>query len=740
MWRGLCLLSLLITSCAANVSRDGKPEACAHALAAARGLPIRPGALYDTLRADADTDVLHYDLALSVDVDAERLEGRCITTATVLADVLLTYTCRLDDAFTIGPVEVGGVPVSWQRLDAETIEITLDRPYATGETFDVTIDYEGEPQAENWGSIVFTDVEGEPLVYTLSQPWFAYTWWPAKDDLTDKATGALRITVPSDLTVASNGVLLSETDLGDGRTEFHWQTDYQTDPYLFCFSASVYNRFSGVWAYADIAMPLEFMIFPGSDTPDNRDRWLRSGDMLTVFSDVFGVYPFADEKYGIYEFGFGGGMEHQTMTGQGTFSEWITAHEAGHQWWGDMITCATWHDIWLNEGFATYSEALWMERKGGGIDTQALIDHMADRRPGRVDDSVYCYDLSNVGRIFSGNFTYRKGAWVLHQLRHVVGDDAFFDILAAYRQAFEYSAATTADFQQIVENVTGADYDWFFDEWVYDIGAPSYRYGWRALEAAGLPYAEIFVEQVQTTDYPLFIMPIDIVVTQGAAEVTHVVWNDASAQHFLLPLDETAQGLAFDPQQWILREAADETAFAPGPARIVKTIPAPGLIVDGDSIDRVRIRFHKDVIAVESDFEILDSAGQAIGFDLLYDAQALQASLITDVLLGPGSYTVTVRDTLVDVEAGLPLDGEFEHEWNQPVLPSGDGVPGGAANFSFRILHPADLDFDGDIDQQDLAILLAAYEFDDGGDVDDDGDTDQSDLGILLANYGFGTL
>jgi Peptidase family M1 domain/Peptidase M1 N-terminal domain len=739
MWRALLLLTLFSTSCAARPEPgEGKDLACSHARAAARGLPISPSLLYGSARDDADTNVLHYDLTLEVNPDSEWLTGVCAIRTEVLVDGLATFQVRLDDAFTIDAVEIDSLGIAWHRLDDATIEATLDRAYDAGEVFTLTVSYNGHPESANWGSIIFTTEGNDPLVYTLSQPWFAYTWWPTKDDLTDKATGDLRIIVPSDLTAAANGVLLSETDLGDDRTEFHFRTQYQTVPYLFCFAASAYNRFAGVWEYGDITMPLEFYIFPEDDNQTNRNKWLRSGDMLTVFSDVYGVYPFANEKYGIYGFGFGGGMEHQTMTGQGTFSEWITAHEAGHQWWGDMVTCATWHDIWLNEGFATYSEAIWQERKNGGIDTQALIDHMANRRPGRFDDSVYCYDLSNVGRIFSGDFTYRKGGWVLHQLRHVVGDDAFFQILADYRQAFEYDSAITADFQAVAESVTGADLDWFFQQCVYDIGSPSYEYAWRALDVAGAPYLELSITQVQTTDYPLFVFPVDIVVTEGAGDATHVVWNDADVEHFLIPLTETASAVDFDPQQWILWQEADEVAFLPGPPKLVETSPAPSSIVDGDTLAEIQLTFHKDVTAAAGDFAIHDSDGSPVAFDFAYDQVAQTVTLTPTFALEFGIYAVTASDTIVDVESAQALDGELTHAWGEPTLPSGDGLPGGDAVFGFYIPVPGDLDLDGDIDQQDLGLLLASYEFDDGGDVDGDGDTDQSDLGILLARFGYG--
>jgi aminopeptidase N len=296
-----------------------------------------------------DTDVLHYVLDIEIVPSSDWLGGTNTITVHSLIDGLTTFQIRLRDNFNITSVQVDGVPATWQRLSVSTIEVALSPAYDTGEEFDVLVVYDGQPVSQGFGSINFTSAGGSPLVFTLSEPWYAYTWWPAKDDNIDKATGEFKITVPDTLTVASNGLMLSMDDVGGSRLRYDWLTGYQTATYLFSFSAAHYNTFSDTYDYDGGSMPVDFFIFPDSDTPSNRDAWLTTVAMLPVFSDLFGLYPFIDEKYGIYQFAFGGGMEHQTMTGQGTFNERISAHELGHSWFGNMITCGTWQDIWLNE-------------------------------------------------------------------------------------------------------------------------------------------------------------------------------------------------------------------------------------------------------------------------------------------------------------------------------------------------------------------------------------------------------
>ncbi|MHC4764404.1 MAG: M1 family aminopeptidase [Planctomycetota bacterium] len=658
-----------------------------------------------------DTDVLHYDLDLEIVPAFTWLGGANTISVRSLIDGLTTFQVRLHDTFDITSAQVDGLAAPWQRLSATTIEVDLGRSYDAGEEFEVMVAYGGVPVSLGFGSINFTSQGGYPLVFTLSEPWFAYTWWPAKDDNNDKATGEFKITVPNPLSVASNGLLLSVDGVGGGRRRYNWLTGYQTATYLFSFSATFYHTFSGTYIYDGGSMPVDFFIFPDSDNPSNRDAWLETVTMLPVFGDLFGLYPFLDEKYGIYQFGFGGGMEHQTMTGQGSFTETLTAHELAHQWWGDMITCGTWQDIWLNEGFATYSEALWKEFEPGGGGTDALHAHMDIRRPSDVNGSVYVplEDTDNFNRIFSGNFSYRKGAWVLHQLRHVVGDQNFFDILAAYRAAYEHGSAITEDLRQVAEGVYGSDLTWFFDEWVYDIGAPAYASAWRGHEIGGTNYVELYISQFQTSSYPIFTMPLDVVMTTTGGDMTHVVWNDAEEEHFLFAVPGEVLSLDLDPDDWTLHTGNVTTAFVQGPPKLVLTAPEPGGSVTSAEDMTVEITFHKDVVADAAHFDLVGDATGPAPFAYAYDDASHTVTLTPDEALGADDYTLTVQDGIVDVVAGLSLDGELADPTDPEALPSGEGLPGGDAIVRFTVNSRADLDGDGHVNVVDFLMLLAAW-------------------------------
>ena len=478
---------------------DGCGKANALALRHAAGQPVADAPAGFTAReALTDTDLISVDLDMELDIPNEEISGSNEMVVASRVNGLTEFTFMLRSNFTVTQVLVNGAPAAPPvSVGSYGRRVTLDRAYAAGEQFTVKVFYDGPAVSRGFGSIEFTTQNGQPLVSALSEPYYAATWWPVKDgdfaqpgDNGDKSIGRIAVTAPSTLKSVANGLLEGIDALPGGRTRYRWRTDYPTATYLYTFSTTNYNQWTQNYVYplpggGTGTMPVEFSIYPASDTPANRTAWERCIPMLSAFRGVFGEYPFIDEKYGIYQFPFGGGMEHQTYTGQTSFGESLTAHELAHQWWGNAVTCKTWNDIWLNEGFATYGEAIWEERKPGSSGPPALRNAMNARRPAATDDTVYVTDVSNLGRIFSGTFTYRKGGWVVHMLRGVVGDAHFFDGLAAYRSAFEGDAATTADLRTVMETVSGRSLADFFDQWVYRIGAPSYAYGFQNVTING---------------------------------------------------------------------------------------------------------------------------------------------------------------------------------------------------------------------------------------------------------------
>ncbi|MCG3136805.1 MAG: hypothetical protein HJJLKODD_00641 [Phycisphaerae bacterium] len=643
-----------------------------------------------SMEASSDTDVLHYDLNIEINPATHWLGGSNTIQVRSLVDGLTTFRIRIRSNFSTPLVQVNGVTVTPVRIDTPTLEIPLPAPINAGEEFTVYIEYNGYPVSLGFGSITFTTQGGQPAVYTLSETSYAYTWWPAKDDNTDKATANMRFTVPNNLVVASNG-LLQETEVVPGnKLRYHWQTSYPTATYLYCFALTNYHYYADVFSFDGGEMPVVMYIYPQSDNLSNRNAWWKMIDMLGVFSDLYGLYPFIDEKYGMAQFGWSGGMEHQTLTTQGGFWEHVTAHELSHQWWGDMVTCGTWHDIWLNEGFATYSEALWYEFKGPQPDPQARINYMLSSRwPSNVDGTVYVYDLSSLNQIFDSNLTYKKGGWVLHQLRGVLGDEAFFEMLAEYRKAYAYGSAITDDLQEIVEQQTGEPFEWFFEEWLYQPGAPQYQYGWTTHTVGSQNYVELYLNQTQQTahpTWPIFTMPIEILTASAAGDESETVWNDAATEYLLWPVDEAADDLEFDPNHWILRWTTQEVPMVAGPPKVVSTWPLPKSSIPIYKVRPLQVTFHKNVQVVAADFELRGKSSGVIPCRQSYNPVTFTVTLTPYKPLRPDRYTLTIRDSVEAVDSGMALDGEYQAMHKPAGWPSGDGEAGGAAQLSFSVV------------------------------------------------------
>ena len=680
---------------------------CGKAQAAIRGFLAEeiepPSAQY--LEAFTDTDVLHYDLDIELTsinpaTNSCFIDGSNTMTVRSKSPGLTEFRFRLRSQYTIfGATINGGTPVSVTTESSTTRRVTLDRAYGVDEEFTLTIPYSGGSVSAFFGSFEVDTHSGSiPVVSSLSEPYYAYTWWPVKDgdvglpgDNSDKSTADVSVTVPGSMTVVSNGVLLGTQTLSGGRKRFDWSTNYPIAPYLIAISTTQYNTWTQTYVYDGGTMPVEFYLYPSNDTPSNRTAYELSLTMLDVLGDLYGPYPFLDEKYAIYNFPFSGGMEHQTCTGQSSAGETLTAHELAHQWWGDAVTCETWSDIWLNEGFATYSECLWLEYKTGVPNFTSYKACINSRKPSSVGDSVWIPPAQTADpfRIFSGTYSYNKGAWVLHQLRHIVGDAVFFDILAAHRAAHEDGAATTAEFAAVASSTAGQDLSWFFNQCVYAIGAPAYQFGWQSTTAGGQNYLLLRIAQTQIPSYPnVFTMPVDVRATIGGSPQTLTVWNDAHTEWFVVPVPGPVTTLAFDPDEWILRTAATNVAYAAGPPKLVGAAPAPGEELDYESgTNQVSLTFHTPVNLTASDVLIEGDLHGPVAFTVASAPGANPVVLQLAAPLEADAYTVTIQDAVTALNSGMALDGEMTDPQSLGSLPSGNGLAGGDAVYSFTVVR-----------------------------------------------------
>ncbi|MBI5852519.1 MAG: hypothetical protein HZB39_16020 [Planctomycetes bacterium] len=338
-------------------------------------------------RAQA-VDALHHKLELDLDFAAHAIAGTNHLTYRSGAVGLSTVTLDLVSALSVSAVRVNGTRVGFSR-PLDQIVVMLDRAYDPGQQFTIDVDYGGvPPPGSSFGGLVFTTTNGgRPVAWTLSEPWDARAWWPGRDQLGDKSTFEMWVTHPATMATVSNGLLQGVDALPNARARSRWSIGYPIPPYLASFVCTEFSTRTDTYTGYGANMPVQFWVFP-EDFAGWQTGMDRVVPMITAFSSRYGQYPFVTEKYGVAQFTWGGGMEHATVSSQSGITESLTAHELSHQWWGDAITCATWHDIWLNEGFATFSEAIWYETKTGGTLADYLTA-MRSRKPTQTSGTVY---------------------------------------------------------------------------------------------------------------------------------------------------------------------------------------------------------------------------------------------------------------------------------------------------------------------------------------------------------------
>jgi aminopeptidase N len=498
-------------------------------------------------------DVLHYDIAVSIDFAGQQIYGdthvRSVSEIGGLQQIDLDLT-----VLTVDAVLSSGSPVSYVYQDP-VLSIDLGQSYAAGDTFEVEVVYHGHPGNEGTGGFGgFYFGANPPIAYHMAvglwaqPPSMGKYWFPCWDWPCDKATADYHITVPDEMIAVCNGRLVGSARHGETRTTtYNWTEPSQISPHVMSVAACAYTELVD-----DTYSWIHYWVYP-QQVANARIHFSNVHTMMDGFISRFGPYPFAGEKFG-YAAAPKGDMEHQTcvthLSGlilpNHTY-DWILAHEMCHQWWGDCVAINDWRDVWLSEGFATYGEAIFQEYAYGAA---AYRNYMITQLMNPVFNSSENFPIYDPDYLW-GTTVYEKGGTVLHMLRHVVGDTRFFQALAVYRAAHEHQNAVTPQFQSAVESVHGASLNWFFQEWIYDRGWPEYQYYWSDREVAGVHHVDLFIGQFQTNG-PTFRMPVDVKITTTTGDSLFVLWVNQRQQWFDLTVNGTPTAVAFDPDSWIL--------------------------------------------------------------------------------------------------------------------------------------------------------------------------------------------
>ncbi|MEO8591266.1 MAG: M1 family aminopeptidase [Flavobacteriales bacterium] len=490
-------------------------------------------------------DLKYHRLELSLDPAVRAISGTVthwFSAIDDLNDVVLDLTGDL--AVSVVTYHGGAIPFTH---DGDLLTIPLPATLNAGVLDSLSITYSGVPPDTGFGSFVQTDHAGAPIVWTLSEPYGAMDWWPCKQDLNDKADSLdIWVTTVAGQRVASNGLLVAEETMPGDMVRFHWRHRYPINYYLVAVAVTNYTVYSDFAPLENTTVEILNYVFPES-LADAQTGTAYTVEQMQLYSTLFGEYPFAAEKYGHAQFGWGGGMEHQTMTFLGGFSYELVAHELAHQWFGDRVTCGSWEDIWLNEGFATYLSGLCYEF----IETDWWMPFKQGRRDYIVSQpggSVKCTDTTSVDRIFDGRLSYAKGGYVLHMLRWVCGDSAFFAGVRDYLDDpdLAYASALTPELVAHLEQASGKDLTGFMADWYAGEGYPIYTVQW-AQDGNGL--VNVMLEQ--STSHPsvdFYEMPVPIRFKTGTQDTTIVLDHAFSGQSFNFTLPFQADSALFDPE------------------------------------------------------------------------------------------------------------------------------------------------------------------------------------------------
>ena len=542
---------------------------CGHALARYAG-----ATLAESLHS---YNVRHYRLDINLpmtDSSYTAHEGLAIRSDVPELDSFTLHFCNL----VCDSVARGDIGLGYFATDT-TLTVMLNTPLIGGDSTVIDIWY----HRENVGPLrgyYFARSTLYPYCHTCTPPRDARYWMPCFDEPQDKAERGvdLNLTVPDSFQTCSNGLLDSVTS-GPGTRTYWWRHPYSIATYLMTFSASRFSTWRQMLPNGTgDSIPSDYYIWQ-RDSAASRTAFWRVPDMMRYFSysTMYGEYPF--EKYGMtvgyYSFPWGG-MENQTLVMIN--SQWLgggsdngIAHEMSHMWYGDMVTCVDFRNVWLNEGFATFSEANYMGHATGRANfnqmmrtqaTQAMQQDRSHRFP--------IYDPSEAD-IYNYGTIYCKGSWVLRMLQFVEGDTAWqqpgvmFRAMRAYGDSFRYGTASTEDFERINEHETGLDLGWFFEDWVYGAGYPHYSLNWYQ-EPAGDSF-RVITTLAQTNGagaVACFRMPVPVRMNCEPADTLLVIRPLANPQTDTFMIALCPDSLTFDPDNWILDSAHVTGIAEPG--------------------------------------------------------------------------------------------------------------------------------------------------------------------------------
>lgn len=562
-------------------------------------------------------NVHFYSLDLNMTNQSTLLSGTAEIHGTLVQN-LDTILLELFPSQVITELRLNGVSSSYSRVNS-LLKIGINQ--AVGSSFIISVDYNGTPPTSVQNPFGGSGVSnatvsaiGNKVTWTVSCPFLAHEWFPCKQILRDKAdSSAVRITVPNGLIATSNGVLQQTENLGNGFTRFTWKNHHPILYYLICATIAPYTEYVN-YAYpinlpGDSIMVQNFIYGNSSGLSQAEAQCDLLPSFIELYSEKFGLYPFSDEKYGISIAPLSGGMEHQTMTTVGVMEKKINTHELCHQWWGDYVGIASFSDVWLSEGFATYGELVMLENFYP-TETVSLVNAWHSSVLTAVGGSVWHTDTLNIARIYNSRLTYKKGGAIIHTLRHIINNDSlFYASLRSFLNAYGDSVAVGLDLKAHLEAATGIDLTPFFEQWYFGEGYPTISARWNSIGN------DVLLEINHTTSMPasvpFFSIPLELRFTRNGLPdtIVRVEISDNSDQFYLSGLGTVTNLNAVDPNNWIINKNGTIIQDPTFTASTENITTSDGLLIyPNPSAGEINISWDEEVSALR----IMDSKGQIV--------------------------------------------------------------------------------------------------------------------------------
>ena len=587
--------------------------------------------------ASGNFTVHYYKCEWKINPSKNYITGK-VTAHFIITGTTSSVVFDLSNALRVDSVYMRKSKLLFSQASNQTLTIQLPSVYTNGTMDSLSIFYQGAPIGGGFGSFVQSSHNGKPVIWTLSEPYGARDWWPCRNGLDDKADSIdIDIIHPAKYRASSNGMLVSTVQKGKNITS-SFRHRYPVASYLVALAVTNFSTFTDSVQLGNRKMPVISNIYP-EDSAAFHSTIYMTLNALQLYNNKFTQYPFVNERYGQTQFGWGGGMEHQTNSFITSNGENLVTHELAHQWFGDKITCGSWQDIWLNEGFATYcADFLYTENTNVAqykINVKNDLDYIVSLPYG----SVKVDDTTSTNRIFDGRLSYDKGAFLLRMLRFTMTDSAFFKGIRDYLgdPLLQYNFARTADLQRNLEAASGLNLTYFFNQWYAGQGYPSFTVQWS--QNAG-NQANITISQITShASVSFFQVPLQLKFKNATQEKIIVVQHTVNNQIDIEDIGFKADTVLIDPDNYLIsknNKSIKLPSAKPGTGLNISVAPNP-------FTNRINVTIQEEAAGKKVMLQLFDNAGQPIATNAGTTTGSRNSYMLaTPRNLSPGNYVLRV--------------------------------------------------------------------------------------------------